>query len=164
MRFHEHIIRAAQAGDPEAISREALLQGITEFARHPEHFVDGLEASQMLSGEEVDESTGAISFWRQTVFGSHRFRERVTNLPGQGCRTECPAANGRAASAFVMTVEEPNKGDLFVRFCYEEEPRKSAEAEPEMLAELRKRAYEMKDRAVIETILSRFAEASGHRC
>ena len=74
------------------------------------------------------------------------------------------SANGRAASAFVMTVEEPNKGDLFVRFCYEEEPRKSAEAEPEMLAELRKRAYEMKDRAVIETILSRFAEASGHRC
>lgn len=162
MRFHEHIIRAANAGDPAAISREALLAGIAEFARHPERFVEGLDRAEVLSEDKPDAQSGGISFWRQTAFGPHKFRERVTLLP-EGCRTECPAAEGRPASAFEMHVEEPSKGDLFVRFLYDEEPSAEADPEAEAIAALRRRAYEMKDRAVIESILSRFAEAAGRR-
>ena len=61
------------------------------------------------------------------------------------------------ASAFLIRIEEPEAGSLFVRFVYEEQS--SGENDNPMVMSLRRQAYEAKDRVLIERILKDAQEA-----
>ena len=59
------------------------------------------------------------------------------------------------ASTFLIRIEEPESGVLFLRFVYEEEG--GGEALPEMFLRLRQQAYEAKDRKLVEQVLDNIA-------
>ena len=66
---------------------------------------------------------------------------------------------GRPASDFTMQIEEPEPGELFIRFMYfedrPEDPAGTVKSPHEQQLEyLRRLAYESKDQSVVAQILS----------
>ena len=52
-------------------------------------------------------------------FGQLRLRDRVSFSPMEQVRYEIEAAGDSPAATLAMTIEEPEPGQLFVRFDYE---------------------------------------------
>ena len=63
-----------------------------------------------------------------------------------------------------MTIEEPEKGSLFVRFTYHEdrEPLQKETHQEAQLNQLRRLAYESKDRSILVKILDDLVELKAH--
>lgn len=149
IRFHEHIIRLDQTLEP-ALTREELWREMESFARNPEHYVEGVSGSH--SGEDEVLDGGVRRFKRTTDFGGRfSFVEHVTLTPGLELATEFAGGAQGDASRFAMRIEEPEPGRLFARFVYENESA-GKPADPRV-DELRRRAYEAKDRDAVSRML-----------
>ncbi len=109
----EHIIQINAAGNPliERLSREQLWQGLVLRARHPEPFTVGLDRCVLLT-------TGENYLKRELHFGRHVFVDHVHFEPGARVRYVSDAAGPHAGSELRVTIEEPEPGALFLRFCY----------------------------------------------
>lgn len=154
MKFHEHIIRASVPELPIELTREDLVAGIANFARHPDCYINEADSSRLTS-PEVREETGCIVFGREICFGKLRFEETV-RLFADGTYVAHIEADGvRPASDFTMKIEEPEDGVFFVRFVYDEdcEPTKKESVQEQRIGALRRMAYESKDRDVLSKIL-----------
>lgn len=142
-KIHEHIIRI-----PALISREQLWAGIEHAMRYPELYVEHMVASKVL--EETTQE-GAQCLNREIDFGQFCLTDTVVLVDGNEARTSVSAGESWPASAFLIQIEEPEAGSLFVRFVYEEQS--SSDNDNPMVMSLRRQAYEAKDRALIERIL-----------
>lgn len=165
MKFHEHIIRASIPELPFQLTREALARGIAGFARHPEHYIEEVSGSRITSSETVGAEPGSVVFGREIRFGALVFEERIELTAAGDYRAHVEADGPRPASDFTMTIEEPVLGSLFVRFTYHEDRPEAPETslEERQLAQLRRLAYESKDRSILSKILEDLIEehASG---
>lgn len=143
-KVHEHIIQI-----PAFVTRELLWKGLEEAARHPERFVEHMEGCEILSENLLEE---ALHLTREVSFGAgFSLRDKVILKQDESVTTMVEEGKSWPASVFIMKIEEPEPGSLFVRFVYEaEEP---AEALNPMVEKLRCQAYEAKDAAMIESIL-----------
>ena len=148
VKVHEHIIRISEP----TISRNELWQGLVNSVRNPEKFVEHMEGSRILSEELSDVGT---VLHREIDFGNFRLRDRVILRENESLLTMVDAGANWKASSFLIRIEEPEVGVLFLRFVYEEE--NGGEALPDMFVQLRRRAYEAKDHHLVEQVLNEIA-------
>ena len=113
MQF-SHLIQINDPLDPliDPLSREQLWRGLVLRAENPLLFVIGLD------GFEIVER-GENALVRELHFGKLTLRDRVSFIPMRQVRYEIEAAADSPAATLVMSIEEPQAGQLFVRFDYE---------------------------------------------
>ena len=144
VKFHEHIVRIGAIG----FTRDMLWRGLEESVRHPEKFIEHMESSSILSEEAKNDG---LHLSRKIDFGAAVFHDEVVLKAKETIRTVVRAGENWPASVFTIKIEEPEEGQLFVRFIYEEEARNEPPQHPMML-QIRRQAYEAKDQHLIEAI------------
>ena len=77
MKFHEHIIRVTVPGLPCEVTREELSGELADFAHRPEHFLEEVTKSEVVSPERRGSEPGSIAFERNIYFGHLVFHETV---------------------------------------------------------------------------------------
>lgn len=144
----EHEIELTQYLDA-GLTVEGLWRGLEDFVRSPHEFVEPMAASTV---REVASDEG-VCLERELDFGNFRVRDAVRMLPPRSVSTLVPAAGEIPESRFDITVLED--GDtLRLRFSYAE-PHLPGVSDNSKLQGLRERAWLMKDRDVVRTILLR---------
>ncbi len=113
MKF-SHLIQVNDPLNPliDPLSREQLWRGLVLRAENPLLFVLALDRFEI-----VERRDNTLS--RVLHFGSLSLRDRVRFSPMSQVRYEIEAAGDSPAASLVMTIEEPEPGQLFVRFDYE---------------------------------------------
>lgn len=148
-KIHEHIIRM-----PAFVAKDALWNGIVEAMRHPDQYIDHMVDVAVLKEEKNGQF---VTMTREIDFGQFRLQDKVELEQGKTARTLVAQGPTWPASSFLIKLEEPEEGHLFVRFLYEDDS--SDVGENPMVLELRRQAYEAKDRGMIEYILQSIAVA-----
>ena len=160
MKVHEHIIRASIPELSFVLTREELARGIADFARHPENFIDEVSGSRLTTPEKPGKTPGSVTFSREISFGTLRFVEEIELSADGNYHAHNDADGPRPASDFRIEIEEPEKGSLFLRFTYHEDretPLKES-AQEAQISQLRRLAYESKDRSILVKILNDLVE------
>ncbi len=113
MRF-SHLIQINDPLNPliDPLSREQLWRGLVLRAENPLLFVLALDAFEIVE-------RGENSLTRVLHFGGLSLQDRVSFSPMTRVRYEIEAAQDTPAATLTMTIEEPEPGQLFVRFDYE---------------------------------------------
>ena len=155
MRF-SHLIQINDPFNPliDPLSREQLWRGLVLRAENPLLFVLALDRFEI-----VERGENALS--RVLHFGELRLRDRVSFSPMQQVRYEIEAAQDSPAATLVMTIEEPEPGQLFVRFDYETLPGDATAALDTLYSSFAKQAYVEADIDTISTIRRLVAQEDG---
>lgn len=155
MVFHEHIIRVASPGE---MTREAIWRELVRYAREPQYYVDGIVSAE-IRDEEASEN-GVVSFLRSTVFETGGcFEERVVLRYLESVLARFSGNANCPSSSFLIRIEEPEQGSLFLRFVYEQESDHPALKTQPQLAGLMKQAYEAKDKDIVRRMLKKIMKA-----
>ena len=140
----EHIIQVNDPNQPEltVLSREVLWQGLVYRASYPDHFNPALSCRLEPDTEH--------RFVRHIGAGDLQLRDEVTLLPMQEIRTLIDGRTQAMHAESIATIEEPEPGQLFVRFRYR---RDSVAVEGGLNADaFLKQAYQQQDREALATI------------
>ena len=153
MKF-SHLIQINDPLNPliDPLSGEQLWRGLVLRAENPLLFVMALDRFEIV---ERGEST----LVRVLHFGHLRLRDRVSFNPKKQVRYEIEAAGDTPAGTLAMTIEEPEPGQLFVRFDYETQHRGAAAPLDEFYTSFAKQAYIEADIDTISAIRRLVAEA-----
>ena len=159
MKFHEHIIRVTVPGLPCEVTREELSGELADFAHRPEPVRTGRQWSPERRGSEP----GSIAFERNIYFGHLVFHETVQIGADGSYRSHAAGSGERPASDFSMQIEEPEPGQLFIRFIYfEDRPEVPTAIEmnsrEQQVDYLRRLAYESKDQSIVAQMLTDIVE------
>lgn len=150
----EHTIRAVSAIDK--IEKSTLWQYLEWSVRHPHKFTEAMERSKVV---ESQTSEGVMVLNRMLDFGTLKVKDRVLLTPMESIRTEVRASNHWPAGAMTIKIEQPKEGgSIFLRFTYEED--REDEMGDDMISNLRRKAYEQKDRDMVELIRQKIQENS----
>ena len=146
MKF-SHIIQISDPLNPliDSLSREQLWRGLLLRAENPLLFVLALD------GFEIVER-GENTLVRALHFGKLTLRDRVSFEPMRQVRYDIDAAADAPAATLVMTIEEPQPGQLFVRFAYETLQGGSAAPMDEFYGSFARQAYVGDDIDTISTV------------
>jgi acetylaranotin biosynthesis cluster protein L len=116
MRF-EHLIEVNDFLNPliERLTREQLWNGLVLSAEEPALFLPGLDRSTLLArtGDTID---------RELAFGRAVVRDRVRLFPLERLEFHSERSALTPEARRIVTIEEPEPGELFVRFAYERKP------------------------------------------
>jgi Acetylaranotin biosynthesis cluster protein L len=154
MKF-SHLIQINDPFNPliDPLSREQLWRGLVLRAENPLLFVLALDRFEI-----VERGENTLS--RVLQFGKLKLRDRVSFSPMQQVRYEVEAAQDSPAATLVMTIEEPEPDQLFVRFDYETLPDGTTAPLDAFYSSFAKQAYVEADIDTISTI-RRLAEETG---
>jgi len=154
MKF-SHLIQINDPFNPliDPLSREQLWRGLVLRAENPLLFVSALDRFEIVERRENTLS-------RVLHFGSLRLRDRVRFSPMNQVRYEIEAAGESPAASLAMTIEEPEPGQLFVRFDYETVRDAGTAPLEELYGRFAEQAYVESDIDTISTI-RRLAAESG---
>ena len=146
MKF-SHLIQINDPLNPlvDPLSREQLWRGLMLRAENPLLFVMALD------GFEIVER-GDNALVRRLHFGKLTLRDRVSFSPMRQVRYEIEAAGDSPAASLVMTIEEPEAEQLFVRFDYETLRGEAAAPIDEFYTSFAKQAYIEADIDTVSTI------------
>ena len=146
MKF-THLIQINDLLDPliEPLSREQLWRGLVLRAENPLLFVLALDGFEILG-------RGENTLERELHFGKLALRDRVEFEPMNKVRYEIEAARDSPAATLVMTIEEPQADQLFVRFDYETLQDDTAAPLDEFYSSFAKQAYVAADIDTVSTI------------
>lgn len=155
----EHIVQVNDLSQPElaVLSREVLWQGLVYRVSYPDHFNPALSCRL--------EPESETRFVRHIGAGELQLRDQVMLVPMQEIRTVINGQTQAMHAESVATIEEPEPGQLFVRFSYR---RDSIGAEGGINADVfLKEAYLQQDRDAIIIIRqmaanNQLAVNSGH--
>ena len=145
MRY-EHLL---QINDPllpllDPLSRSQLWRGLARRAEEPQPFMPGLDRCVILESRDN-------YFKRELHFGALRLVDHVNLLPGERTRYDSDLADRHAGSSLIVTIEEPQPGQLWVRFIYQTVPAEDSDNDPRCDA-ARKSAYLEADTDAIRQI------------
>jgi len=146
MKF-SHLIQINDPLDPliEPLSREQLWRGLVLRAENPLLFVLALDGFEIVRG-------GANTLARELRFGGLTLRDRVEFKPMNMVRYEIEATHDSPAAKLLMTIEEPEANQLFVRFDYETLMNEAAAPMDEFYSSFAKQAYVAADIDTVSTI------------
>lgn len=146
MKF-THLIQINDPLDPliEPLSREQLWRGLVLRAENPLQFVLALDAFEIVG-------RGENTLARELHFGTLTLRDRVRFEPMNRVRYEIEPAHDSPAATLMMTIEEPEADQLFVRFDYETPQPEAAAPLDEFYSGFAKQAYVKADIDTIRTI------------
>jgi hypothetical protein len=135
---YQHLVQVNDPLDPriEPLGRRRLWRGLVVRVEHPGHFLIGLDECRIVN-------RAGNSLQRELRFGSAVVRDRVTLEPPTLVRYEVEPFGPVAGASLVIRIEEPQPGQLFLRFEYELQNR-PGDADSE-LDEYRKSAYREAD-------------------
>ena len=155
MQF-SHLIQINDPLDPliEPLSREQLWRGLVLRAENPLLFVLALDGFEIVRRDE-----NALE--RKLHFGRLILRDRVSFSPMQQVRYEIEASGDSPAATLVMSIEEPQPDQLFVRFDYETLQSVAAAPIDEFYSSFAKQAYVEADIDTVSTIRRLALEADG---
>jgi hypothetical protein len=148
MHFH-HLVQINDPLDPrtEPLTREQLWQGLVARAERPEVFLLGMDECRILGRTHH-------SLDRQLRFGQLVIHDRVIFDPPEQVHYQVEPYAQVAGASLVMRIEEPQPGQLFLRFEYRLHAAGDAEVD-----EYRKSAWQEAD---IDTVrMIRQLAASG---
>lgn len=151
MHFH-HLVQINDPLDPriEPMTREQLWRGLVVRAERPQHFLIGMDDCRI-----VARSDNTLD--RQLRFGALWVHDRVTFDPPHRVHYQVEPSAQVAGASLEMLIEEPQPGQLFLRFEYRLHPRPGNDGEE--LDEYRKSAWREAD---IDTVrMIRQLAASG---
>jgi hypothetical protein len=113
MKF-SHLIQVNDPFNPliDPLTREQLWRGLVLRAENPMLFVMALDRFDIVE-------RGEDTLTRVLHFGKLRLRDRVRFSPMRQVCYEIEATGDSPAATLVMTIEEPEPDQLFVRFDYE---------------------------------------------
>lgn len=143
MKF-AHLIEINDPLNPllDPLSRAQIWRGLVLRATAPTTFVAHLDRCTLL------EQSG-LHLVRELQYGDVVLQDKVRFLPQQQVIYEVPAQAGMPESKLTMTIEEPEEGQLFVRFEYENEASPAEDQVNAMYDDFRRSAYTESD---IDTI------------
>jgi hypothetical protein len=146
MKFR-HLIQINDPLDPliDPLTREQLWGGLVLRAENPLLFVLALDGFEITG-------RGENALARELHFGRLTLRDRVEFEPMNKVRYEIEAADDTPAATLVMTIEEPEANQLFVRFDYETMQGDAAAALDEFYSSFAKQAYVRADIDTVSTI------------
>ena len=152
MKFR-HLIQINDPFNPliDPLSREQLWRGLVLRAENPLLFVLALDRFEI-----VERGENTLS--RVLHFGGLRLRDSVRFSPMNQVRYEIEAAGESPAASLVMTIEEPEPGQLFVRFDYETMRDGGSAPLEELYSDFAKQAYVAADIDTVSTIRRLAAE------
>lgn len=146
MKF-EHLVEVNDLANPlvSNLSREELWFGLYCRAEDPRPFLPGLETCDIVERSEAE-------LVRELRFGSAVIRDRVTFSERQWIRFESEATAEHAGGSLTITIEEPEAGALFLRFCYATTLPEGATSPEGGYAEFVKSAYHQSDLDTVRVI------------
>jgi hypothetical protein len=146
MKF-THLIQINDITNPliDEISRPQLWAGLKLRAHDPSQFVVGLDSFHVVKRSETE-------LVRELRFGRLAVRDRVSFMPMNQVRYEIEPAPEVPAGTLVTTIEEPEPGQLFVRFEYDTKPIQGGPPVDPYYQEFVKEAYMEADIDAIRTI------------
>ena len=146
MKF-THLIQINDPLNPliDPLSREQLWRGLVLRAENPLLFVLALDGFEIVR-------RGENALERKLHFGKLTLRDRASLSPMRQVRYEIEAAGDSPAATLVMTIEEPELDQLFVRFDYETLQSEAAAPIDEFYTSFAKQAYVEADIDTVSTI------------
>ena len=146
MKF-SHLIQINDPLNPliEPLSREQLWRGLVLRAENPLLFIMALDAFEIVGRAES-------ALTRELHFGKLTLRDRVEFETLNQVRYQIEAAQDSPAAELVMTIEEPEADQLFVRFDYETLQDGAAAPLDDFYSGFAKQAYIAADIDTISTI------------
>ena len=149
LKIHEHTVEVANKEDPlfKQLSTSDLFRHLEHYAHHPHEYFEPLETSEV---QEVFENERhflkrSLHFSRMTV------NDRVEFTDNQTMVTEVDGTDDYPRSRLTIKIEMTQAKDCIkLHFIYEEDI-----AEPpqdDIFLSLRRKAYEQKDRDLVEHI------------
>jgi hypothetical protein len=115
---YEHLV---EINDPvlrfvPMLTREQLWHGLVRRAYLPQQFAVGLENSSV---SEVSSSPSTTLLQRQLDYGSFQVDDVVRLDNNEAMTIDVQAGSGWSKSRLVISIEEPVKDHLFLRFLYQ---------------------------------------------
>lgn len=156
MKIHEHMVKVCSPLDPlsKTMTDAQLWRWLEWYVRHPHEFTEAMEKSTVV--ESYDDQ-GRVILNRELDFGSLKVCDQVTIDVGHSIRTEVSASDQWVAGAMTITTVQPKAGgSVFLKFSYEED--RDEPMGDDMISNLRRKAYEQKDRDMVEKILQKVLE------
>lgn len=146
MKF-EHLIEVNDLAEPlqNPLSREELWFGLLCRAEDARPFLPGLEACNI-----VERTEGCLV--RDLHFGNAVIRDHVTFEPLEWIRFESKANAEHAGGSLTISIEEPEKGALFLRFRYHTTLHEHAGSEDGQYADYVRSAYHQSDLDTVRVI------------
>jgi len=142
----EHLVQVNDLADPaqSRLTREEVWFGLLCRAEDPRPFLPGLERCVIL-----ERSEGALV--RELHFGGATVEDRVSFVELQWMRFESAATAEHAGGSLTISIEEPDAGEVFLRFQYATTlPEGSAQELP--VAEIVRSAYHESDLDTLRVI------------
>lgn len=136
----EHLIQVNDPQNPlaQSLTREQLWDGLVLRAEQPQRFVVGLDSCAILS------RTGHM-LERELHYGCATVRDRVTLTPNESVRYDILATEAHVGGSLIMSIEQPEPMQLFVRFQYETTLPTADTEEARQTVEIVKSAYRETD-------------------
>ena len=110
---YEHLIQINDPNDPllSPMSRSQLWRGLMRRVEQPQEFLVNVEQVAILARGE-----GWLK--REILLGTLRVQDHITLEHEHRIHFQTAPSDQHQGGSFTMTIEEPNPGDLFVRFGY----------------------------------------------
>ncbi len=146
MKF-EHLIEVNDLAEPlqNPLSREELWFGLLCRAEDARPFLPGLEACNIVERSED-------RLVRDLHFGNAVIRDHVTFETLEWIRFESQANAEHAGGSLTISIEEPEKGALFLRFRYHTTLPENAASEDGQYADYVRSAYHQSDLDTVRVI------------
>jgi len=143
----EHLIEVNDLANPlqEPLTREELWFGLLCRAEDARAFLPGLEACHIV--ERSDD--GLV---RDLHFGHTVIRDHVNFKTLDWICFESEATDEHAGGSLKISIEEPEAGALFLRFCYQTTLPEGAGSENGRYAEFVRSAYHQSDVDTVRVI------------
>jgi len=111
---YEHLIQINDANNPTLIplSRRQLWLGLLRRAERPQEFLIGVERVEIM-----ERSAGY--FERDMQLGKLQVCDHITLEEDVSVHFETQPGENHDGGSLLMRIEEPQPGDLFVRFVYQ---------------------------------------------
>ncbi|MFN4329345.1 MAG: SRPBCC family protein [Limnobacter sp.] len=153
MKF-EHLV---QINDPKLfganwLSREQVWFGLVARAWKPARFVMGLESADILQSSQEGNVT---TLTRRLNYGSFQIEDRIALHEHERTETHIAANPYCGESTMTIRIEEPEQGQLWLRFEYRIEDTAEQATAPSLgvdINEVRKQAYRAADIDTVKMI------------
>ncbi len=154
LKIHEHIIEVTNPVDDlsQALTSGVIWQMLEYYVRHPDEYLEVIKSARVAEVQEAEQ----VALVREIDYGSMKVNDIVRFEGIKSVVTEVSATEEFVSSRFTIRLESPVEGTHFLRFTYEEA---RDEMPPEdIFLQLRRQAYEQKDRELVDCIRARAAD------
>lgn len=155
IKVHEHTIEVTNQDDPlfKSLTVSNLLRHLEHYAKHPHEYFEPLESSEVKESFE----NGLHVLYRVLHFGSMDVKDRVSFIDNHTMVTDIEHTEDYPGSRLTIEIRTSEiKNVISLHFIYEEDT--DSAPQEDIFLSLRRKAYEQKDRDMVE----RIRQQAGH--